>query len=99
MPSRRILYVPGGFHYVDFGCGFLDCNFKVCIILLILFYCQVTSMKKKSFKHYCFSFSNVYQNNNNIKGGFPSTSGPTPGSSELLDLDCHKGYGDNGSHA
>ena len=30
-------------------------------------------MNKKSFEQYCPAFSNIYQNNNKMESGFPST--------------------------
>ena len=49
-------------------------------------------MKKTSSEHYCFIFSNIYQNNYNIGSVFPPTSGqilPTSGFSDWPKWDPH----------
>ena len=52
-------------------------------------------MKRISSEHYCFIFNNIYQNNDNIESGFPTTSGkipPTSGSSDWPKWDPHMTY-------
>ena len=52
-------------------------------------------MKRTSSEHYCFIFSNSYQNNDNIGSGFPPTSchiPPTSGSSDWPKWDPHMTY-------
>ena len=46
-------------------------------------------------EHYCFIFSNIYQNTDKVGSGFPPTSGqiaPTSGSSDWPNWDPHMAY-------
>ena len=49
-------------------------------------------INKTSSEHYCFIFSNIYQNNDQIGSGFPPNSGhipPTSGSFDWPNWDPH----------
>ena len=63
---------------------------------MILISSSFLLMKKTSSEHYCFIFSNIHQNDDEIESGFPPTSGqipPTSGSSDWPKWDPHKAYG------
>ena len=45
---------------------------------MILISSQFTLMKEAQSEHYCFIFSNIYQNNDIMRSGLPPTSSQLP---------------------